>query len=319
MTTSTNHDHPLDQGQTSPNTSLKTARQIFLAGLVLAIAGAVLFSAKAIVVKLLYRHDIDAMSVLAFRMLFSLPFFGVIALIKMRQSPSLLPSDRWRLIVLGLLGYYLSSYLDFIGLLYISAGLERLILFLTPSFVMLLSVFLFKRKVDQREWLALLICYSGTILVFIHDVKTSGNHVLLGGAFVFASAIFYALYLLFSGELVKRVGTSRLVSYVMCVSGVAAVGQFLLFRPWSNLIQPLPVYGLSLVNAIFCTVLPVFMTMMAIARIGAGVSALAGMVGPVSTLFLAALILDEPIAAIQLVGTALVIAGMLLLSRKHHL
>ena len=151
------------------------------------------------------------------------------------------------------------------------------------------------------------------------DLLFSGNNVLLGGAFVFASAIFYALYLLFSGELVKRVGTSRLVSYVMCVSGVAAVGQFLLFRPWSNLIQPLPVYGLSLVNAIFCTVLPVFLTMMAIARIGAGVSALAGMVGPVSTLFLAALILGEPITAIQLVGTALVIAGMLLLSRKHHL
>ena len=184
---------------------------------------------------------------------------------------------------------------------------------------MLLSVFLFKRKVDQREWLALLICYSGTILVFIHDIKTSGNHVLLGGAFVFASAIFYALYLLFSGELVKRVGTSRLVSYVMCVSGVAAVGQFLLFRPWSNLIQPLPVYGLSLVNAIFCTVLPVFLTMMAIARIGAGVSALAGLVGPVSAFFLAELILGEPITAIQLAGTALVIVGMLLLSRKHHL
>ena len=319
MSSSTNTNQPHEQSENSSKTNVKTARQFFLAGLVLAIAGAVLFSAKAIVVKLLYRHHIDAMSVLAFRMLFALPFFGVIALIKMRQSPSLLPSDRWRLIVLGLLGYYLSSYLDFIGLLYISAGLERLILFLTPSLVMLLSVFLFKRKVDQREWLALLICYSGTILVFIHDVNASGNHVLLGGAFVFASAIFYALYLLFSGELVKRVGTSRLVSYVMCVSGAAAVGQFLILRPWSTLIQPLPVYALSLVNAIFCTVLPVFLTMMAIARIGAGVSALAGMVGPVSTLFLAALILDEPITAVQLVGTALVIAGMLLLSRKHRL
>lgn len=301
----------------TPHAGGKTARQIFLAGLALAVAGAILFSAKAIVVKLLYREHVDAISVLAFRMLFSLPFFGVIACIRMRQSAPLLPSDRWRLVVLGLLGYYLSSYLDFIGLLYISAGLERLILFLTPSFVLLLSVFLFKRRVDQREWVALIICYSGTVLVFVHDVQTSGNHVLLGGAFVFASAVFYALYLLFSGELVRRVGTSRLVSYVMCVSGAAAVGQFLLLRPWTSLVQPPVVYGLSLVNAVFCTVLPVFFTMMAIARVGAGVSALAGMVGPVSTLFLAALILDEPITTIQLAGTALVIGGMTFLSRKH--
>jgi drug/metabolite transporter (DMT)-like permease len=292
------------------------ARRLFLAGLAMALAGSVLFSAKAIVVKLLYRHHIDAMTVLAFRMLFSLPFFAVIALHQRRGAAPLVKSDRWRLVLLGLVGYYLSSYLDFIGLLYISAGLERLILFLTPSFVLLLSIFLLKKRVSHTEWLALVICYAGTVLVFIQDVKTSGPQVFLGGAFVLASAVFYAMYLLFSGELVKRVGTTRLVSYVMCVSSVAAIGQFLLLRPLSSLLQPLPVLGLSLLNAVLCTVLPVFLVMMGIARIGAPVASLAGMIGPVSTLFLAAWILQEPITLIQLAGTALVLGGITLLSRK---
>lgn len=297
-------------------TETQRARRLFLTGLAMALVGSILFSAKAIVVKLLYRYQVDAMSVLAFRMLFSLPFFAAIALYKMKHAAPLAPSDRWRLIMLGLLGYYLSSYLDFIGLLYISAGLERLILFLTPSFVLLLSLFLLKKRVSKTEWLALLICYGGTVLVFIHDVKTGGSQVWLGGAFVMASAVFYAMYLLFSGELVQRVGTIRLVAYVMCVSGAAAVGQFILLRPLSTLIQPSAVYGLSLLNAVFCTVLPVFLTMMAIARIGAPVASLAGMIGPVSTLFLAAMILQEPITAIQLAGTALVLGGIYLLSQK---
>ena len=299
-----------------PPTDTHSARRLFLAGLAMALAGSVLFSAKAVVVKLLYRYQVDAMTVLAFRMLFALPFFAAIALYKMKHTAPLAPSDRWRLVMLGLLGYYLSSYLDFIGLLYISAGLERLILFLTPSFVLLLSIFLLQKRVSKTEWLALLICYSGTVLVFMHDVKTGGAQVWLGGAFVMASAVFYAMYLLFSGELVQRVGTIRLVAYVMCVSSVAAIGQFMVLRPLSMLNQPPEVLGLSLLNAVFCTVLPVFLTMMAIARIGAPVASLAGMIGPVSTLFLAAMILHEPITAIQLAGTALVLGGIYLLSKK---
>lgn len=292
------------------------ARRLFLTGLAMALAGSVLFSAKAIVVKLLYRHQVDPMTVLALRMLFSLPFFIIIAWYQMRGAPALAAADRWRLVLLGLLGYYLSSYLDFIGLLYISAGLERLILFLTPSFVMLLSVFLLKKRVSKTEWLALLICYLGTVLVFIHDAQSGDRNVLLGGAFVLASAVFYGMYLLFSGELVQRVGTTRLVSYVMCVSGAAAVGQFLLLRPLALLVPSVPVFWLSLVNAVLCTVLPVFLVMMGIARIGAPAASLAGMIGPVSTLFLAAVILQEPITAIQLAGTALVLAGIYLLSKK---
>ncbi|HYD59380.1 MAG TPA: DMT family transporter [Noviherbaspirillum sp.] len=293
-----------------------TARQAFLIGLAIAIAGAVLFSAKAIVAKLIYRYDVDAVTLIAFRMLFSLPFFAGIALWKSRTEAPLTNGERGRIVVLGLLGYYLSSFLDFLGLQYISAGLERLILFLTPSFVLLISVVFLRKKITMLEWLALSTAYLGTVLVFLHDVRLGGSNVMLGSAFVLGSAIAYALYLLQSGELVKRVGSLRLVAYAMCVSSVACIVQFFLLRPASMLVQPVQVYGLSLVNAVFCTVFPVFLTMEAVSRIGPAPASQAGMIGPVSTLFLGALILGEPITGIQLAGTALVLAGIYLLSRK---
>lgn len=291
-------------------------RKAFLIGLSIAIAGAILFSAKAIVAKLLYRHHIDAVTLIAFRMMFSVPFFAAVAIWKARTEPALTKGELAKITVMGLLGYYLSSFLDFLGLEHISAGLERLILFLTPSFVLLLSVLFLKRSITKLEWLALGTAYAGTVLVFLHDVRLGGSNVLLGGAFVLGSAITYAVYLLMSGEMVRKVGSIRLVAYAMCVSSVACILQFFLLRPVSLLVQPAQVYGLSLLNAVFCTVLPVFMTMVAVARIGAPTTSQAGMIGPVSTLFLGALILGEPITGIQLAGTALVLTGIYLLSRK---
>lgn len=292
------------------------ARKEFLIGLAIAVTGAVLFSGKAIVAKLIYLYPVDAITLLAFRMLFSVPIFAGVAIWQGWSAPPLSNPDRIRIVVLGSLGYYLASFLDFLGLQHISAGLERLILFLTPTFVLLLSVFLFKRRISRFEWGALVVSYMGTVFVFLHDVSSGGNNVWLGGAFVLGSAVSYALYLIFSGELLQRVGVLRLVAYAMCVSSVICIGQFLLLRPFSMFLQPLPVYGLSLVNALFCTVLPVFMTMIAVSRIGAGATSLAGMVGPISTLFLAAIILDEPVTGIQLTGTALVLSGMYVLSMK---
>jgi drug/metabolite transporter (DMT)-like permease len=153
-------------------------------------------------------------------------------------------------------------------------------------------------------------------LVFLHDVRFGGGNVLLGGAFVLGSAICYAIYLLLSGELVKQVGALRLVAYAMCVSSAACILQFFLLRSAGMLVQPMVVYGLSLFNAIVCTVLPVFLTMVAVARIGAATASQAGMIGPVSTLFMGAVILDEPLTGIQLAGTALVLAGIYMVSRK---
>jgi drug/metabolite transporter (DMT)-like permease len=292
------------------------SRQGFLFGLAIAITGAVLFSAKAIVAKLIYRYHVDAVTLITFRMLFSLPFFAAIGVWKSRTEAPLKQGDAGRIIVLGLLGYYLSSFLDFLGLQYISAGLERLILFLTPSFVLLISIFFLKKRIGATEWAALVTAYLGTVLVFLHDVKIGGSNVWLGGVLVLGSALSYACYLLLSGHLVQRVGTLRLVAYAMCVSSAACIVQFFLLRPAGYLVQPAEVYGLSLVNAVLCTVFPVLLTMMAVARIGAATASQAGMIGPVSTLFLGAVILNEPVTGIQLAGTALVLTGIYLLSRK---
>ena len=292
------------------------SRKHYLGGLLIALTGAILFSTKAIVAKLIYRYHVDAVTLITFRMAFSLPLFAGIAFWQMKISNPLLKTDYWRLIGLGLVGYYLSSFLDFLGLQYITAGLERLILFLTPSFVLLMSALIFKRKVSTLEWAALLVSYAGIVLVFLHDLKFGGDNVLLGSGMVLGAAISYAIYLIQSGQMVTKVGSMRLVAYAMCVSSFACIGQFFVLRPVSMLVQPPAVYWLSLVNAVFCTVLPVFMTMIAVKRIGAATASQAGMIGPVSTLFLGAFFLNEPITVWQLGGTALVMSGMYLLSKK---
>lgn len=303
--------------QSAPGTSAASIpRSTFLGGLAIAIAGAVLFSTKAVVAKLLYRYHIDAVTLIAFRMLFSLPVFAGVAIWKMRTQAPLSPADRWRIVGLGLIGYYLSSYLDFLGLQYISVGLERLILFLTPTFVLAITAIFLKRRITAVEWAALGLSYCGIVLVFVHDLAGGAGSTVIGSLFVLASAISYAIYLLGSGEMVKRVAALRLVAYAMCVSSVAGIAQFFLLRPASLLVQPLQVYGLSLVNGVFCTIFPVFMTMIAVGRIGAATASQAGMIGPVSTLFLGALLLGEPVTAVQLAGTGLVLAGIYMLSLK---
>jgi drug/metabolite transporter (DMT)-like permease len=286
-----------------------------IGGLAIAVGGAILFSTKAVVAKLLYRYHIDAVTLIAFRMLFSFPVFAGVAIWKMRTQPPLSWRDRWRLIGLGLVGYYLSSYLDFLGLQYISVGLERLILFLTPTFVLLITSLVLKRRIGGAQWLALGLSYCGIVLVFVHDL-TGGGNIVAGSLLVLGSAMAYAIYLLGTGEMVRRIGSLRLVAYAMCVSSVACIAQFFVLRPASLLVQPWPVYGLSLVNGIFCTIFPVFMTMIAVQRIGAASASQAGMIGPVSTLFLGWALLGEPITAVQLAGTALVLAGIYMLSLK---
>lgn len=291
-------------------------RPAFVAGLAIAIAGAVLFSTKAVVAKLLYRYHIDAVTLIAFRMLFSLPVFAAVAFWKMRTEAPLSAADRWRIAGLGLIGYYLSSTLDFLGLQYISVGLERLILFLTPTFVLVISATVLKKRIGPFEWSALGLSYCGIVLVFMHDLAGNADSTVLGASFVLGSALCYAVYLLGTGEMVSRVGSLRLVAYAMCVSSAACIAQFFILRPAELLVQPLQVVGLSLVNGVFCTIFPVFMTMAAVGRIGAATASQAGMIGPVSTLFLGYLVLGEPVTAVQLAGTGLVLAGITLLSLK---
>jgi drug/metabolite transporter (DMT)-like permease len=290
-------------------------RSQFAAGLALAIIGSILFSAKAVIVKLAYRYGVDAATLLALRMAFSLPFFIAALAWSSRGALPLSRTDHMRLIFIGLLGYYAASYLDFLGLQYVTAALERLILYLSPTLVVVLSAFVLRVHFGRYEWGALALCYGGIVLVFWHDVSLQGGQVLLGSGLVFASAVCYAIYLIMSGELVRRLGAIRLTAYAMCVSSFAVFAQFAVLNPISALRQPPAVYWLSLLNALLCTVLPVFATMLAVERIGAGRASMASMAGPVSTIALAYLFLDERISIWQLAGTALVLTGIYVLTR----
>lgn len=301
--------------------SLSADRKQFWLGFLLAGLGAVLFSAKAIVTKLTYRYGVDALTVLGFRMMLSLPFFAAIAWMqslraRRGQIVRLTRKQGVQVIVLGFIGYYLSSYLDFLGLQYISAGLERLILFLSPTFVLLLSALLLGKPVARRQWIAMVLAYVGVVLVFLQDLSFSGGNVPLGSAFVLGSALSYAFYLIGSGELLKRIGATRLVAYAMSVSCLISMAHFFSTYSWQGLDQHVAVYQLSLVHAVLNTVLPTFMIMWSVALVGAPTTSQLGLLGPVSVLFLAAWLLGEPITALQLAGTVITLSGAVVLSRR---
>jgi len=285
-------------------------------GLALAMVGAIAFSGKAIIVKLAYRYDVDAVTLIMLRMLFALPLFVALAWWAGRGRPKL-GARNWRMVfALGFSGYYLASFLDFIGLQYVSASLERLILYLSPTLVLLLGRLLFGRRVGVKQLLALLLSYSGLLLVFGQELKVEGSHIALGAALVFGSTLSYAFYLLYSGEEVKRLGAMRLTGLATGVACVLCIVQYLLVRPVGTALHVAPqVLWLSVLNATVCTFAPVLMVMMGIERVGAAVASQAGMIGPLSTILMGVVILGEPFTAWVAAGTVLVMGGVWLLAR----
>ena len=279
-------------------------------GLLLAAAGSIAFSGKAIIVKLAYRHGVDGVTLLMFRMLFALPFFLALAWWAGRGKAPLTRRDWLGVVGLGFCGYYLSSYLDFLGLQYISASFERLILYLNPTLVLVLGWVLYKRKISYRQGVAMAVSYGGVLLVFAHEISWVGENVFLGTGLVFLSAVTYAIYLTYSGQLVQRLGAMRLAGLATTVACFLCIVQFAVLEPLQALNVAPEVIWLSLLNAIACTVLPVLMVMMAIERIGASLTSQIGMIGPMSTLTMAALLLDEPLTVWILIGTALVVGGV---------
>lgn len=292
------------------------------AGLGFAVLGAVGFSFKAILVKLAYRHGVDAETLLALRMAFSLPFFLVMGVFASRSSARPLTGSDWGWMAgLGFFGYYLASYLDFLGLDYISAALERLILFSYPTIVIVLSALFLGKRITARTVLALATCYLGIGFAVGHDLKLSGEFgdVVLGSVLVFGSAVAYALYLMGNGQVVGRLGSARVTAYASTFACVFSLAQFFAMRPLETLFsQPWQVYGLSLAMALFSTVAPVWLVSEAIRRLGAGPVSLTGTLGPAITILLGWLMLDEAIGFAQLAGTVLVVAGVLVMARQRN-
>lgn len=291
------------------------ANRDVLLGVVFALLAAVGFSAKAILVKLAYLDHVDAVTLLALRMVFSVPFFIAVAIwVQRRHAAPLDRHDRLLVLGLGLIGYYCSSFLDFLGLQYISAGLERLILFLYPTMTVMLAAVLYKRAIGRKVIAAMALSYAGIALVFLHDVGAKEGSIVLGSALVFASTLSYSIYLVGAGHAIARIGTLRFTAYAMVVASAASLLQFVVMRPLSALDLPLRVYELSIAMAIFSTVLPVFLLSFAIRRIGSGSASLIGTVGPVSTIYMAYVILGESISLLQIAGSALVLSGVLIIS-----
>ena len=294
----------------------KTAIDSRAIGIVFATVGAIGFSGKAIIVKLAYRYGVDAITLLMYRMLMALPFFLLMAWWGGRGRPALSRSEHWAVLGLGFCGYYLASMLDFVGLQFITAGLERLILYLTPTLVLVYGWAWRGRAITLGHLLATLVSYGGALLVFGFEVRQApGGATAWGALWVLGSAAAYALYLFFSGEFVQRIGSLRLVGLASTVASVCCIAHFLLLNPLGAARVAEPVLWLSLLNATLCTAVPVLLVMLGVERIGASLAAQVGMIGPLSTIAMSVVLLGEPFTPGLAAGTVLVVAGIALFSR----
>jgi len=286
-------------------------------GIVFALIGVLAFSFRPILIKLSYAaYPVSPVTLLFLRMTLSLPFFLAIGWWLRKQEPRLTPRDWGAVVGLGFLGYYAASFLDFVGLQWVGAGVGRLILYLFPTLVVLLSFLFLKKTPGIREVLALVLSYAGIALVLSNQIAAESRLFALGAALVFASALCYAVYLVAGSQMVRRIGSMRFTAYSTAVATVPAVLQFVLLEPMSALDLPASVWGYAIILATVSTVLPLFLQAEALNRIGANHFALIGAVGPVSVAITSALGLDEPFTGVQALGGALVIFGVLLVSLR---
>lgn len=296
---------------------MKSSSRQFISGIIICVLGAVCFSTKAIVVKIAYREtNVDAITLLSLRMLFSLPFFVGSALLSSSRKGNVrfTASDWMGVAVVGCLGYYVSSLLDFIGLQYISAGIERLVLFIYPTLVLFMSAVIFRERITRIQWIAVGITYAGLLFAFISEASTTQTeHFVRGSLLIFACAITYAAYIVGSGRLIPSIGPAKFNSYAMSFAAAAVLIHDGFSGTQSLWNLSTDVYAYSVVMAILSTVIPSFLVAEGIKRIGADNTAIVSSIGPVSTIIQASILLGEPVSALQIMGTAFVLAGILLI------
>ncbi|MSQ89521.1 MAG: DMT family transporter [Betaproteobacteria bacterium] len=296
------------------------ANAYLLGGIALALAGTVTFAFRPILIKLGYHtHPVSATTLLFLRMTLSLPFFLTMAW-WMRADAPIARRDWLGILGLGLLGYYLASLLDFLGLQYVSAGVGRLIMFLYPTLVIILSAFFLSKSPTRRELAALAITYSGIALVLAQQISSGPQNPMFafGALLIFASAMCYAVYLVTGSQLVKRVGSIRFTAYTMIASSAPAIMQFFILESPAALDLPMQLWWVAILLATVCTVLPVFLVAEALKRIGANHFALIGALGPVTTVLADFVLLEGALTMAQILGGALVISGVLLVSLKRN-
>ena len=291
----------------------------FIYGVLLGVLGIVMFSSKAIMVKLSYQYKIDAISILFLRMLFSFPFYIIIAYwyrndTQVNKNKKI---DYLWVFLFGFIGYYLASLFDFIGLQYIKASLERIILFVYPTIVLVLNKIFLKKAITKNQKIAIVLTYVGIVITFWSEIAISGTATYLGGFFVLLSAITYASYLVGSGWLIPKFGVMRFTAYAMMVSCICV---FIHFGITTNLATvfnyPWQVYALGGAIAVFATVIPSFLVSQSIKMISSSNFAVVAGVGPIATIILATIFLNERLTLLQFLGTAVVIMGILLVSKS---
>jgi drug/metabolite transporter (DMT)-like permease len=295
-------------------------RDYFLGGIALALLGAVCFSTKAIFVKLAYRDtEVGAVSLLALRMIFSLPFFIISAFASSsKQTNVKFTTRQWiSVAIIGCMGYYISSLLDFLGLQFVTAGIERLILFIYPTLVVLMSSIIFKERIKPIQWVALIVTYVGLLIAFLSEVNfqsAQNKNFILGSILIFICAFTYASYIVGSGRLIPMVGAAKFNSYAMSFASIGVLLHFFFTSKISLLNFPSTVYTYSFLMAIFSTVIPSYLVVEGIKRIGSDNAAIVGSVGPVSTIAMAYFFLNEAVFLLQIIGTLMILVGVLLVS-----
>lgn len=289
----------------------------YTSGIVIAIIGVVLFSAKAVMVKLAYNYDVETLHLLVFRMLFALPFYMAILLYTSKRR-KIQPTSKeygW-LLFFGFIGYYLAAYFDFLGLQYIKAGLERIILFVYPTLVVIISRLVFKTKITPKQITAILITYVGIVIAFKGELSMEGTNVLLGAFLIFLSALTYASYLVGSGWLIPKFGVLMFTSYAMIISTLCVFVHYAITDRGELWSYPTEVYILGGLMAILSTLIPSFLVSLAIKKLGASDFSIVGSLGPISTIILAYIFLDERLSFIQIIGALIVIFGVMYISKN---
>jgi len=292
-----------------------------LVGVLLAAVAAVAFSLRAVFVKLAYEDMSDPVTLLALRMIFSLPFFVAAAALHHRsrshqELQSITSRDAWLLLALGFVGYYLSSFLDMYGLQFVAAGVGRLLLFIYPTIVVILSAVVLGKPMSRRDLMALAITYAGVALVLSNQFDKTSENFWLGATLVVLSAVSFSVYLVGSGEVVVRVGTIRFTAYATATASLFCILQFFALRPLSALVLPVRVYLLAIAMALISTVMPIFMMAEALRRIGASRVAMISVLGPVATVVAGYLGLDEKMTLLQTAGGCLVVLGVLVVAAR---
>ena len=293
----------------------------FFSGFFIAFFGAILFSTKAILVKLAYRDTgVDAITLLALRMIISLPFFLTSAWVTSSKAENeKFTTQQWFYVAaIGCLGYYISSLLDFVGLQHVTAGMERLILFVYPTLVLLLSAVIFKQRMKGVQLVATLVTYVGLVIAFVAEIdfaQPPSGDFFFGSLMIFLCAITYASYIVGSGRLIPELGAAKFNSYAMTFASLAVLLHFFISADSSILNLPISAYAYGFLMAVFATVLPSYMVAEGIRRIGSGNTAIVGSVGPVSTLVMAYLVLGESFSVAQAFGTAMILSGVYIIGK----